>query len=66
MVKPGERKNMKTIWQYHGFTIKKEYVADIDDGGKPYQYEVYQDGMLVSIEMTLSDAKFYCDNGYSL
>lgn len=57
---------MKTIWKYHGFTIKKVYVADIDDGGEPYQYEVYQSGVLVTTEMTLGDAKFYCDNGYSL
>lgn len=57
---------MKTLWKYHGFTIKKVYVWDIDDGGEPYQYEVYQDGVLVTTEMTLGDAKFYCDNGYSI
>ena len=57
---------MKTNWQYHGFTIKKVYVGGIDDGGKQYQYEVYQSGALVSVEMTLSDAKFYCDNGHSI
>lgn len=57
---------MKTNWQYHGFTILKVYVGDIDDGGKQYQYEVYKDGELVSIEMTLGDAKYYCDNGHSI
>lgn len=57
---------MKTTWQYHGFTIKRVYAWDLDDGGSPYQYEVYKDGEIVSVEMTLSDAKFYCDNGYSI
>ena len=57
---------MRKTWQYHGYSIKKVYVDDIDDGGEPYQYEVFKDGVLVSVEMTLGDAKFYCDNGYSL
>ena len=57
---------METSWQYLGYTIKKVYDGEKDDGSKRYRYEIFSDGIFECYEYTLEHARFYCENGYSI